>query len=177
MPKRPWWLLPTGRINPLWWMALGAGTLVVDHFGSPAAQYPAAYIVPVVLAAWYSGRWPALVLAISVPLVRLGFLLAPPPAPIDLGLLLLTLVRGAIIAFLGIWFARLADHERDLEGRVKVLEGMLSICAFCKKIRNEQGDWEQLEGFISRKSAAEFSHSVCPACGDAHYPGMMDESA
>jgi hypothetical protein len=54
---------------------------------------------------------------------------------------------------------------------------MLSICAFCKKIRNESGEWEQLEGFISRKSEAEFSHSLCPSCGNTHYPGMTEELA
>jgi hypothetical protein len=177
MATRPWWLLPPGRINPLWWIALGAGMLVIDHFGGPAAQYPVMYAVPVVLAAWYSGEWPALALAISVPLLRLVFLVAQTAAPIDVRLLLLTLFRGVIIAFLGIWFTRLADLERALERRVKVLEGMLAICAFCKKIRNEAGDWEQLEGFISRKSEAEFSHGVCPACSETHYPGMMDESA
>ena len=110
-----------------------------------------------------------------MPLLRLVFLVAPTTAPIDVRLLLLTLFRGVIIAFLGIWFTRLADLERELERRVKVLEGMLAICAFCKKIRNEHGDWEQLEGFISRKSEAQFSHGVCPACSETHYPGMMDE--
>jgi hypothetical protein len=175
MHKRPWWLLPPGRIHPLWWLALGAVMLVVDHLAGPAAQYPVVYAVPVVLAAWYSGRWPALTLAIAVPLLRLIFFVAPMAGPINLLLVLLTIFRGVVIAFLGIWFARLADHERDLERRVKVLEGMLSICAFCKKIRNESGAWEQLEAFISRKSEAEFSHGMCPTCAEANYPGMNEQ--
>ena len=151
--------------------------LVIDRFGGPTAQYPVVYAVPVVLAAWYSGRWPSLALAVSVPVVRLLFLVAPTSTPMNLTLLLLTIFRGIVIAFLGLWFARLSDLERDLDRRVKVLEGMLSICAFCKKIRNESGEWEQLEGFISRKSEAEFSHGLCPSCGDAHYPGMTEELA
>lgn len=177
MKQRPWWLLPPGRINALWWLALGGAMLAIDHVGSPGAQYPVVYAVPVVLAAWYSGRWPSLALAISVPLLRLLFLVAPNSAPINVTLLLLTLFRGVVIAFLGLWFARLADLERDLDRRVKVLEGMLSICAFCKKIKNERGEWEQLEGFISRSSEAEFSHGLCPSCGDTHYPGMMEDTA
>jgi hypothetical protein len=175
--KRPWWLLPPGRINALWWLALGAAMLAIERFGGPTGQYPVVYAVPVALAAWYSGRLVSLALAVSVPLARLLFLVAPGSAPMNVTLLLLTVFRGVVIAFLGLWFARLADLERDLERRVKVLEGMLSICAFCKKIRNESGEWEQLEGFISRKSEAEFSHSLCPSCGNTHYPGMTEELA
>ena len=175
MKERPWWLLPPRRINPLWWIALGVATLVIDHLGGPTAQYPVVYAVPVVLAAWYSGKWPSLALAISVPLARLAFLVAPSNAPIDLALLLLTFFRGVIIAFLGIWFTRLADLEHELERRVNMLEGMLSICAFCKKIRNERGQWEQIETFISRRSEAEFSHGVCPMCSNIHYPDIASE--
>jgi hypothetical protein len=177
MNKRPWWLLPPGRINPLWWIAFGAGMLAIDHLAGPAAQYPVVYTVPVVLAGWYSGRWPALALAISVPLARLAFLAAPATGPVNLTLSGLTLFRGVVIAFIGIWFARLAELERDLERHVKVLEGLLQICSFCKNIRNETGEWEQLEAFISRKSEAEFSHGVCPACGETYYPGMLNRRA
>ena len=129
--KRPWWLLPPGRINALWWLALGGAMLAIDRLGGPTAQYPVVYAVPVVLAAWYSGRWVSLALAVSVPLVRLLFLVAPTSTPMNLTLLLLTIFRGIVIAFLGLWFARLSDLERDLDRRVKVLEGMVSICGFC----------------------------------------------
>jgi hypothetical protein len=52
---RPWWLLPPGRINALWWLALGAAMLAIERFGGPTGQYPVVYAVPVALAAWYSG--------------------------------------------------------------------------------------------------------------------------
>ena len=74
-----------------------------------------------------------------------------------------------------LWFARLADYERELSRQVRVLEGLLAICSFCKSIRNERGDWEHLESFISRRSEAEFSHGVCPSCGALHYPDMFGE--
>jgi hypothetical protein len=47
---------------------------------------------------------------------------------------------------------------------VKVLRGLLPICAQCKKIRNEKGEWEQMEAYISERSSAFFSHGYCPAC-------------
>jgi len=84
-----------------------------------------------------------------------------------------TSFRGIVIVILALWFARLAEFERSLERRVKVLEGLVPICAFCKNIRNEAGEWERLEKYISRRSEAEFSHGVCPSCNEKHYAGVM----
>ncbi len=53
---------------------------------------------------------------------------------------------------------------------VKTLSGLLPICSFCKKIRDEQGAWQQLEAYVGRHSGAEFSHGVCPECLKRHYP-------
>ncbi|MBU0946727.1 MAG: PAS domain S-box protein [Proteobacteria bacterium] len=53
---------------------------------------------------------------------------------------------------------------------VKVLKGILPICSFCKKIRDDQGGWNQIEEYIKERSEADFSHSVCPECVKKHYP-------
>jgi GAF domain-containing protein len=53
--------------------------------------------------------------------------------------------------------------------QVKTLQGMLPICSHCKKIRNDQGAWQQLEVYISQHSGAKFSHGVCPDCLREHY--------
>jgi hypothetical protein len=59
---------------------------------------------------------------------------------------------------------------------VKTLGGLLPICASCKKIRDDQGYWNQLEDYIQKHSEAEFSHSVCPDCAKILYPelGLQD---
>jgi tetratricopeptide (TPR) repeat protein len=54
----------------------------------------------------------------------------------------------------------------DALDRVKTLKGMLPICAWCKKIRDDQGYWTQVESYVSSHSAAEFTHSICPVCAD-----------
>jgi PAS domain S-box-containing protein len=54
--------------------------------------------------------------------------------------------------------------------RVKTLSGLLPICSFCKKIRDDKGYWNQLESFIHQNSGAEFSHGICPGCAKIHYP-------
>jgi hypothetical protein len=166
--------LPPGRIQPIWWIALGAAMLWIDYLTSTSEHFPVVYVLPVLLAAWYSGKWPAVGLAIAVPLVRLLFLVMPqrPPEGIT-SLALATAFRGVVIVFLALWFARLAEFERSLQNRVKVLEGLLPICSFCKNIRNPAGEWERLETYISRRSEAKFSHGVCPSCNEKHYSEMM----
>ena len=53
---------------------------------------------------------------------------------------------------------------------VKLLSGLLSICASCKKIMNERGAWEPLESYLQKHSEAKFSHGVCPECLQKLYP-------
>jgi len=55
---------------------------------------------------------------------------------------------------------------------VKDLKGMLPICSSCKKIRDDNGYWNQIENYISRHSHAEFTHSICPACAKKLYPNL-----
>ena len=59
---------------------------------------------------------------------------------------------------------RLVDELSRALAEVKILSGFLPICAHCKKIRDDKGYWEQIESYISRHSAARFSHGLCPAC-------------
>jgi DNA-binding NtrC family response regulator len=61
----------------------------------------------------------------------------------------------------------LEDKVTELEAslaRVKQLEGILPICMYCKKIRDEEEQWRQMEEYISQHSEADFSHGICPEC-------------
>jgi AmiR/NasT family two-component response regulator len=61
---------------------------------------------------------------------------------------------------------------------VKTLSGLLPICASCKKIRDDQGYWQQVEVYICDHSEAEFSHGLCPDCAQKLYPEFYgDEHA
>jgi hypothetical protein len=63
----------------------------------------------------------------------------------------------------------IADLQEALD-EVKLLSGLLSICASCKRITNERGDWEPLESYLQAHSEAKFSHGVCPDCLRKLYP-------
>jgi len=61
----------------------------------------------------------------------------------------------------------LADRVRELEdalSHVKQLQGLLPICSYCKKVRDDQNYWHQVESYVSEHSEAQFSHSICPEC-------------
>jgi DNA-binding response OmpR family regulator len=58
---------------------------------------------------------------------------------------------------------RVEELEKAL-ARVKQLQGLLPICSYCKKIRNDQNYWQQVEGYLSEHSEAQFSHGICPDC-------------
>lgn len=55
---------------------------------------------------------------------------------------------------------------------IKNLEGIIPICARCKKVRNDKGYWEQVEAYVSKHSSARFSHGICPECVKICYPGL-----
>jgi sigma-B regulation protein RsbU (phosphoserine phosphatase) len=62
---------------------------------------------------------------------------------------------------------RLAQRVQELEkalDRVRLLQGLLPICCYCKKIRNEHNYWQQVEAYISKHADVRFSHGICPEC-------------
>ena len=65
----------------------------------------------------------------------------------------------------------IAKLEASL-AEIKTLSGMLPICSYCKKIRNDKGYWNQLEEYIQENSTAQFSHGICPACAKEHFPDI-----
>ncbi len=65
---------------------------------------------------------------------------------------------------------RLITELQEAAAEINTLSGLFPICASCKKIRDDQGYWNQIESYISEHSEAEFSHSICPDCQEKLYP-------
>ena len=63
------------------------------------------------------------------------------------------------------------ELEKSIK-EVKVLEGLFPICSSCKQIRDDDGEWNQIENYIEKKSNATFSHSLCPGCSAKLYPDL-----
>lgn len=71
---------------------------------------------------------------------------------------------------------RLNAELRAAIDRVKILEGIIPICANCKKIRDDDGFWTAVESYISEHTSALFSHSLCPECAQELFPERDDHA-
>jgi len=68
--------------------------------------------------------------------------------------------------------AQLINELKNSLEQVKLLSGFIPICASCKRIRDDQGFWTQVEAYISKHSEAQFSHGICPDCVKKLYPNL-----
>ena len=75
---------------------------------------------------------------------------------------------GRPVAFVGT--VRDISLQKSMEERIRRLEGLVPICAGCKKIRKQDGTWEEIETYLNRRSNMDFTHSLCPACRDIYFP-------
>jgi len=62
---------------------------------------------------------------------------------------------------------------REALAQIKALRGLLPICSYCKKIRDDKGYWNQIEAYVAEHSEAEFSHGICPDCMEKHFPQLQ----
>ena len=94
------------------------------------------------------------------------------------------LIVGGVTGFVSmVLFGLLALYVGYLDNalrRIQTLEAILPICSNCKKIRKSDSDskknesWQPIEAYITEKTSAEFSHSVCPKCASKLYPQFYD---
>jgi PAS domain S-box-containing protein len=91
-------------------------------------------------------------------------------------------ILGGLESFIDITGRKQMDEERekiikelrDAVAKVKTLSGLIPICASCKKIRDDNGYWKQIETYIRDNSEADFTHGICPECEKRLYPELQD---
>ena len=152
------------------WLGLSAAIMILEYYSGPHIQFAILFVFPVTLATALHGLRVGAVLAVCLPLLRLSFF-ARWPLPSSWALAAAdALIDVVILMGTALLIERMVRQEQEL----RVLEGLLPICSFCKKIRDESGHWRQLETYIADRSPARFSHTFCPECGRRHYPGLVD---
>jgi len=158
-------------------LVISAGVLALDIITGPFIQFPITFVVPVGLGAWYLGRTAGVGFAVALVGCRLAIAIgieasASPTwsALVNAGIRLVVLVALAVL------LDQVAWQRRTLAARVELLEGILPICVFCKKIRRADGDWEQVESYISSRSSDQFSHGFCEVCAREQYPEFLTAS-
>lgn len=167
--RSQWLLLVVGMAGAVVWL---------DIVTSPFIFFPILFLAPIGCAVWFLGRTAGLAMAVAVVAARFWVAVTYEDQFIPFWA---SVVNASIrlTIFLGVahLLSRIAQQKHELESRVEELEGILPICAFCKKIRNDEGEWEQLERYVTDRSAAEFSHSVCTQCEDLHYGSAIQPQA
>ena len=69
---------------------------------------------------------------------------------------------------------RVAERILGFNKQVKTLESLIPICAYCKKVRNDDDLWEQIEQYVNERTGADFTHSICPSCLDQQVRPQME---
>ena len=70
---------------------------------------------------------------------------------------------------------KIIEELQEATAKIKTLSGFIPICSSCKKIRDDEGYWKQLEAYISDHSTAEFTHALCPECARRLYPELYPD--
>lgn len=159
------------ELRAIHWLALSVTIMALEYYTGPFIQFAILLVFPVILATLLHGLRVGVALAVLLPLIRLTFYATWWPMPSSWPLAVAdALIDVVILGGTSVMIDRISRQEQEL----RVLQGLLPICSFCKRIRDESGDWRQLETYIASRSAARFSHTFCPECGRRHYPGLTD---
>ena len=128
----------------------------------------------VVLTAYESGE-----LVEQASATGVGAYLTKPPKPAEIQrAITISMARHADLMVCRQLYGELKQKNRELEqalAEIKTLQGFIPICASCKKIRNDEGYWQQIEQYIQERSDAQFSHGICPECIQTQYPEIAGE--
>lgn len=152
-------------------IAVAAG----DYETGPFLGFDLFYLAPIILATWYHGRRAGAVFALLGSVIWTAVQISSGhPAVHWLLWTWNTAMRMAMSGFIVWLLARVRDHMAEQRRLIAELErasaeisqlgGLLPICAWCKKIRTDEGYWQQIEQFISEHTDATFTHGICPDC-------------
>jgi type VI protein secretion system component VasK len=141
---------------------------VGDYATGPFMIFDLFYLVPILFVTWYQGQRPGAAVAAVCAVVWfliLRYQNHPLTHPV---IWAWNIVVWFLAMFLAVWLLAHLKREmyelRSALDQVRQLRGLLPICAWCKRIRNDEGYWQQLEHYIQERSDAKFTHGICPAC-------------
>lgn len=150
-------------LPPAYSLALLGLVMAIDYALAPATEFPALLFLPVLYGAWYGGLTWGLPLSV-VPFAHvLSIWLRGATDDLYVATIAAAL-RTMIMVPAAVWVASVASAQRALRHELEILQGLLPICSYCKKIRDARGRWQPVEKYIEERSEATFTHGVCEAC-------------
>ena len=177
---------------------------VVDYWTGWEIAFSVFYLLPVLFVTTYGGRWPGIVVALVSALIwfyadhLIGTVYSKPFIPygnalMRFGFFVIVVYYASSLKTLADTLERMVEErtisltneiaekkrvEEELRaalGEIKSLSGLLPICSSCKRIREDDGSWQQLEAYIIGHSDAQFTHGLCPECLKTFYPQYAEK--
>lgn len=131
--------------------------MLISHFMSSASHPPLDFV--------YNGIYLDILRSFTLPMLPWSLSFA---------------IFGALVGFLygainqaNKEKSKLIIELQDALAEVKTLSGLIPICSWCKKIRDDKGYWNQIESYIKEHSVAEFTHGICPECAEKQYSELF----
>jgi hypothetical protein len=164
-------LAPVPAATPLY-IVLAVGLVAMaDYASGPAIHFPILYTLPVAWAAWLGYRRLSSASGLALVLWRAfieGVVWRSDPNPVILAVN--GVIRLIVLVTISLLVYQVGESIRQLTTEVALLQGILPICAYCKRIRNEADAWQSLEGYIASRAPGRFTHGICPSCARSHFP-------
>lgn len=172
----------------IWVVGLSLNLLigVIDYLTGYEMKMAVFYLMPIGLLSWLISRNAGIIMSvISAVTIIYADLLAGKVIQnyfIDFWNLFVHFSFFTIVVYL-IYQEKISSDKNEILitrlqkalDEVKTLSGLLPICSSCKKIRDNDDCWKQMELYISENTDAQFSHSVCPECRDKLYPEFAEK--
>lgn len=156
----------------LTYVVIASLLLILDYESSALIQFPITFVIPVILASWFCAPHIGYLFAVGMAVVRLSFDIVWDSSAL--------LQSGIVNAFINVsvlvFIAYITNKAVRLMREVKVLQGILPTCCFCKKIRDKDDHWKSMEVYIETRTDAQFSHGICPDCAQLHYGDILKKT-
>ena len=149
---------------------------VSDYLTGPEISFGLFYFLPIWLMTWRFDRGVAVMFSVLCALVWFA---VDDVSGVEYSAAIIPVWNGAarLVYFLSFTFliSYIREQLRRSNEEVKRLSALLPICASCKKIRDDEGYWQEIESYLHSHSDTRFSHGICPECAKELYPEFADE--
>ncbi len=165
--------------HPATVVVLAVALLGLDFVSGPSIRFPIVYVVAVALAAWRHGCGFGCVLAVGMPLVRLWFVHSLWQESEEKTAIewINACIQWGVLLGTAWLVGRSGAQQRALQEDLRVLQGLLSVCYCCKRVRDNSGVWLPKGTAIPPHLEATVSSTICPDCLEDHYRDVLGRQA
>lgn len=154
--------------------------VVVDILTESRFRLGPFYLVPVLVVSWFLGRATGLFVAVVAVLLWRGVEVLVGQAPTSVLVRVLDtalhVFSFCLLSLAVAWGRNLFEREKQVSAELRItlenvreLEGLLPLCAWCRRLRNDHGYWQELESYVEQNTRAVVTHGICPECNERYF--------